>query len=181
MKHCQATSRSLDLLCWCATSLLFGVPQCKKCKPQTNTRTKWSTWKYTTSLPQAPVILDGTLGIPAFVYKKSCGSQLFWDALDVACAENSFDNWNLLKWKTTETWDSSSMELPLLSFFPREGKGVPDFDLITFLPPDSLCMFMQFHVWRLDYPFWCSWNISHLRKSAGGDRKLCENLEEQRS
>lgn len=122
MKHCQATSCSLDLLCWCATSLLFGVPQCKKSKPQTNTRTKWSTWKYTTSLPQAPLILDGTLRVPAFVYKKSCGSQLFWDALDVACTENSFDNWNLLKWKTTETWDSSSMELPLI-FFSQGGKG----------------------------------------------------------
>lgn len=121
----------------------------------------------------------GWLGASAFVHKKSCGSQLFWDALDVACTKNSFDNWNPLKWKTTETWDSSSMELPLLSFFPREGKGVPDFDLTTFLPPDSLCVFMQFHVWRLDYHFWCFWNISHLRKSVGGDRKPCENLEEQ--
>lgn len=62
------------------------------------------------------------------------------------------------------------MELCLLSFFPREGKGVPDFDLVPFLPPASACMFMQFHVWQLDYSLWCSWNISHLRKSVGGNR-----------
>lgn len=141
---------------------------------------KLCTWRCTTSLPHTPVILYGTVGVPAFVYKKSCGNQLFWDALDIICAENYFDNWNLLKWKTTETWDNSSMELPLLSFFLREGKGVPDFDLTTFLPPDSPCVFMQFHVWRLDYNFWCSWNIPHLTKSLGGGRKACENLEEQR-
>lgn len=41
MKYCQATSHPLDLLCWCAISLLFCVPQCKKSKPQTNERTKW--------------------------------------------------------------------------------------------------------------------------------------------
>lgn len=155
---------------WCATVL----------KKQTTNKQqkKWFTWRSTST--HIPVILYGTLGVPAFVYKKSCGSQIFWDALDILSSENYFDSWNLLKWKTTETWDSSSMELPLLSFFLREGKGVPDFDLITFLPPDSLCVFMQFHVWRLDYNFWCSWNISHLTKSVGGGRKACENLEEQR-
>lgn len=139
--------------------------------------------RYTTSLPETPVIPDGTLGarwtLVSSTRNLGTGSQVFWDTLDVVCAENYFDNWNLLKWKTTETWDRSSMELPLLSFFPREGKGVPDFDLTTFLPPDSACLFMQFHVWRLDYHFWCFWNISHLRKSVGGDRKACENLEEQ--
>lgn len=36
-------------------------------------------------------------GSARFIYKKSCGSQLFWDALDVVCTENDFDNWNLLK------------------------------------------------------------------------------------
>lgn len=77
--------------------------------------------------------------------------EILWKSTLLGCIGNSFC-WKLLwqlksfKVENYETWDSSSMELPLLSFFPREGKGVPVFDLIPFLPPDSQCVFMQFHV-----------------------------------
>lgn len=78
-------------------------------------------------------------------------------------------NSNLLQLETLEIQERSNKELPFLSFFPTEVKGVPGFDLTPFLLPGSACLFVQFHVWILDFPLWCPWNISHLRKSVGGN------------
>lgn len=39
--------------------------------------------------PGGPVCYPGNT---CSIYEKSCGSQLFWDVLDVVCAENYFDD-----------------------------------------------------------------------------------------
>jgi len=119
---------------------------------------------------QTPVVLYAILRTLSFHLQ-----EVLWKATVSGCIGCSLC-WKLFWWlKTFKVGNNRNMRqeqhgASSLIFFPREGKGVPDFDLVPFLPPASACMFVQLHVWRLDYCLWCPWNISHLRKSVGGNR-----------